>query len=251
MAMGDGFELSGVVHLVRPLHLRAANLHELAEGVSVAPPTSLFYHAVQCQLRAPAGDDLPLDDFSAWVNGVVQDREVAERLSFAIQSAGGPAESLRRAVLGTIGALSETTRRARAAPAGGEFQFLAVDSVAIPTGEVATSAAELMEQLAGAEDSVWFHHLIERPWFEPGAPGPVRWLEELGETKLARWLSEAARSGRPIETVRQRVLTRWRRREIGRRVAADARQTEGERAAAGREAVAGLVRRLKQGEPSS
>ncbi len=249
--MGDGFELAGVVHLVRPLHLQAANLEELLLGVSSAPPSSLFYHAVQCQLRTPPGDDLPLDDFSSWVNGVVQDRELAERLSYAVQSAAGPAEALRRAVLETLGALSEDKRRSRAAPPGGEFMFLTVDSVPVPSGEVAADAVELMDQLAHADFSVWFHHFIERPWFEPGEPDPVRWLRARGEERLAGWLAEAARSGRTAEAMRQRVLARWKRREIGRRVAAGTARTEGERVEAGREAVAGLVRRLKQGERPS
>jgi len=251
MTMGDGFELSGVVHLVRPLHLRARDLEELQQGVSAAPPSSLFYHVVQGDLRAPAGDDPPLDDFSAWMNGVVQDGEVAERLSYAIQSAGGPPESLRQAVLETIAKLPEAARRARAAPPGGEFQFLTVDSVTTPTGSVAADSDELMDQLASSESSVWFYHFIERPWFDPGEPEPVRWLRARGEERIADWLAEAVRPARPVGAMRRRVLERWRRRTMRRRIAAGTMRTEGERAEAGREAVAGLVRRLHQGDQPS
>ena len=244
--MGDGFELSGVVHLVRPLSVRAANLDELLLGVSAAPPSSLFYHAVQFQLRATAGDEVPHDDFSNWVNGVVEDRETAERLSFTVQSAGQAEVTLRAGMLKTLRRLPEETRRARAAPPGGEFVFLAADSVPAPTDERAEDAAQLMEGLARADASVWFYHFIEQPWYEPGEPPPIRWLRARDESGLADGLAEAVRSGRPLEDIRRRFLERWRRRDLRRRVAASVARPEGERIEAGREAVAGLVRRLKR-----
>jgi Family of unknown function (DUF5752) len=248
--VSDGFALAGVVHLVRPVGRRAENLEELRLGIAEAPPTSLFYHAVQCQLRAPDGDELPPDDFSAWVEGVVQDRETAERLSYVVQSAGAAAEPLRDALVATLLAATAASKRPGAAPPGGEFAFLAVDSVAVPTGEEAEDASRLMELLASAGDSVWFHHFVERPWFEPGEPAPVRWLRERDEPRLAEALLEAVRAGRPVATMRRRVAARWRRHNLGLRLAEGARRTEAERAAAGHAAVAGLVRRLKRQEPA-
>ena len=89
--MNDGFELFGVVHLVRPAGRTAHDLEELRQGIGEASPESLFYHAHGPQLRHPEADEPHPDDFSAWVNGVVQDRETAERMSFAIQQRGSSA----------------------------------------------------------------------------------------------------------------------------------------------------------------
>lgn len=247
--MSEDLELHAVVHLVRPLRLRARGLAELREGVAAASPTSLFHHAVQYQLRAPTDDELPPDDFSAWAHGVLQDREAAERLSFAIQSAPRGSEPLRGALLRTLAGLHE--RPGRAAPEGGEFVFLAVDSVAVSTGVRARDPAGLMEGLARAAPSVWFYHLIERPWFDEADPEVTGWLRARGEDALAGWLAHAAASGRPIGVIRRQLLERWRRRRLGVRVAEAARRPEGERAAAAHDAVAGLVRRLRRPEERS
>lgn len=243
------FPLTGVVHLVRPVHRTAGNLEELREGIAVAEPACLFYHAVQYRLRAPGDDDLPPDDFCAWVHGVLQDRETAERLALArLQGAESP-DAMRPALLAVLDAASPAARRARAAPEGGAFSFLAADSVAVPTGEAASDGAALLDALARADLNVWFHELIECAWFEGGPPWVVRWLRDRDETRPAAWLEEAARSGRSMGAMRRAVITRWRRGGLGRRVAEAARDTENARREAGRDVVARLVRRLHEDEP--
>src|SRR5438132_8977059 len=114
------FPLLGVVHLVRPAGRTARDLESLRAGIAEASVQSLFYHAYQPLLRTTAASDAPPDDFSAWVNGVVQDRETAERLSFAIQDRSSSAAELRSALVEVLEALPEKTRRARDAPEEGE-----------------------------------------------------------------------------------------------------------------------------------
>jgi hypothetical protein len=239
------FELHGVVHLVRPTGARAHDLEELRVGIAEAPARSLFCHTRQCQLRDPLGPELPPDDFSAWVNGVVQDRETAERLSFVVLSGGASAEELREALLAVLGRLSESARRARDAPAEGDLVFLTVESVPLPTGVVARTGPELLEGLLEAEPSVWFYHLVEQPWF-PDRPSLVVWLLERGADRIAGWLREDAAAGLPIETMRRRLLRRWRRSRLGQRVGEAATVPEDQRREAGRAAVARLVRRIQR-----
>jgi hypothetical protein len=245
--MAAAFDLTGVVHLVRPAFMHATNLDELRDGIARADAGTLFFHAIQSQLRSPAGDDLPPDDFSSWVHGVVQDRETAERLSFAVQQRGEAADPLRASLLAALDRLPAAARRARAAPEGGVFVFLGADSVLVPIGRTVTDANGLFEALAESDASVWFHELIERPWFDAAPPPAARWLREVGDLNAARWLEEAARSGRPLPALRRGVLARWRRRSIGARVAAAAQQPDDQRREAGRDAVARLARRLRRG----
>jgi len=241
------FELSGVVHLVRPAFLQAADLDQLRDGIARVDARSLFHHAVQFQLRSPAGEELPPDDFGAWVGGVVQDRDTAERMSFAVQRSGGGAEPLREALLRVLDTLSPAARRSRDAPPEGTFVFLVADSVCVPAGVTATRPADLFDGLADADDSVWFHHLIERPWFD-GSLQIAEWLRDLGEPRLASWLDDAASSGLPLERMRRQLLARWRRRGLGSRVAAAAVAGDEQRREAGHEAVVRLVQRLRQGD---
>lgn len=244
MDAAGGFELTSVVHLVRPAGARARDLEALRIGVEGVHAASLFYHTLQCPLRRPDSQGLPPDDLSAWVNGVLQDRETAERLSFAVQGHGGSEAELRQALLDALESVSEKERRERAAPAESAFVFLTAETVRVPVGVSADNADQLVDALSVADPSVWFYHLIEEPWYQPGTLPVARWARGLGEVRLATLLEEESLSGRGLEEMRRRVLRRWRQSRLHGRVAAAAAATESERREAGRAAVAGLVRRI-------
>ncbi|HKQ57167.1 MAG TPA: DUF5752 family protein, partial [Candidatus Eisenbacteria bacterium] len=205
------FELRSVVHLVRPAGPRARNLESLRLWIAESTAATLFYHAVQCPLRRPDSAELPPDDLSAWVHGVVQDRETAERISFAVQSRASSAHDLREGLLEVLDSVSERDRGARGAPEESEFVFLTAESVPVPTGVAAHDGEELIQGLNDADPGVWFFHMIEEPWYTPGLPPIVRWARERGENHLATILEEESRAGRGLADMRRRVLKRWRR----------------------------------------
>ncbi len=245
------FELRSVVHLIRPAGGRARDLETLRAGIVGATAATLFYHAVQCPLRRPNSAELPPDDLSAWVHGVVQDRETAERISFAVQSRAGSAAELREALLEVLESIPEKDRIARAAPPESEFVFLATESIPVSTGMTARDAEELMQGLSLADPGAWFYHLLEEPWYQAG-PAPIaRWAQERGQARLASWLEEEFHAGHGLEEMRRRVLKRWRQSRLRTRVAAAAEATESERREAGRAAVAGLVRRITHADEDS
>ncbi len=246
-----GFELRSVAHLIQPWGEPVRDLAGLREAVALAPAEAVFNHAVQYQLRHPGADELPLDDFSSWIDGVLQEREAAERLSFAVQTQGGSVTSTRAALLAVLDALAPKRKAGREAPPESALQLRCSVSVAFPTGVVAHDGDELVEAFAAADVAVWFYHLVEEPWFAPG-PAPLHeWLGAIGERRLKGWLDEAVASGLPIEKARERLLRRWRRGRIARRVTDATAVPEDARREAGREAIARLVRRTQRpGEPS-
>jgi len=250
-AEGAGFELTSVVHLVRPAGARARTLESLRLWIAEATAATLFYHTVQCPLRHPESAELPSDDLSAWVAGVVQDRETAERLSFAVQSRSGSAADLREALLDVLEHVPDKDRFARAVPPESEFVLLAAESVTIPTGVVANDPEALVAALGEAEPGVWFYHLIEEPWYAPGPPRIARWAREHGDADLARVLEEESRAGRCLAAMRRRVIKRWNRGRLRARVAAATRASEDQRRAAAHEAVVGLVRRMTRPDPAA
>src|SRR5437867_3600101 len=134
--MTDGpsapFALDLSVHLVSPTGDRARNLDELREAIARAPERSLFWHIAGGTRREPWCDELPPDDFSAWVGTVVQDRVTAERLSYAVQSQRGAPGELRAGLLEALGHVRERQRITRAAPEGGDFALLSFESVVVP-----------------------------------------------------------------------------------------------------------------------
>jgi hypothetical protein len=242
------FELFSVVHLVRPAGRSVRNLEELRAGLAEATPTTLFLHTQEHQLRHPAADEPHAPDISSWVNGVLQDRETAERLAFVIQQSGGIPTELRAMLLEVLESIPERARLGRSAPEEGEFVFLEMESVTVPTGRMVHDAEELMVHLAETNPSVLFYHLIEQPVLDPEAPSLAAWVRARGEPKLAELMEEPGRFGRPLEQLRQRLLRRWRRARLGRRIAEAAAVPENARREQGRQAVANLVRRMTQGE---
>jgi hypothetical protein len=151
----EAFELDTVVHLVSPAGVSARNLEELRAAIARAPERSLFWHVAGGQRREPWSEELPPDDFSAWVGGVVQDRETAERMSFAVQSHRGEPGALRAALLEALDGVGTRQRETRSAPEGGEFALLTFDSVTVPTGLTARDPDALVNVLAQADAGAW------------------------------------------------------------------------------------------------
>lgn len=243
MAAGTAFELSGVAHLVRPWGKPVGDLEQLRKGIAAAPDEVIFHHAVQYQLRNPGAEELPPDDFSAWIGGVVQDTETAERLSFVVQGRSMSPESLKTALLHVLTAIPATKRVERDAPEGSEFLFLATTPVSFPIGRWVHDGRDLVDALIAMDAGVWFFHLIEEPWFGGGRAPLLEWLVASHDQRLAAWLEEAAGAGLPIDKARARLLRRCRLSRIGRRLADVAAAPEDKRREAGRQAVARFVRR--------
>lgn len=241
-------ELAGVVHLMRPTGARAHDLATLRAALADAAPGVWFAHTVQHRLRFSSAREAPEADLAHWVGAVLQDLETAERLAFAIADRGGSADAARSAVLEVLDAAAGRTHRA---PDGGDLLLLEAESVRVPTGVVATTAPELFDALEAADPSVWFHHLIERPWCGDASASFAAWLRAQGDERRAAWFGEATAAGGSLAEIRDNVLRRWRRSRIGARTLDAARRPEGERREAGRTAVASLVRRLNRTEEAS
>ena len=243
---GEPFEIRSVVHLVCPTGDLARNLEDLLAAIGRATERSIFWHVAGGQRREPWCEELAPDDFSAWVGTVVQDRVTAERLSYAVQSHRGSPEALRATMLQTLESVGESQRRTHAAPEGGEFPMLTIESVPIPTGLVASDPESLDDAMAIADPGAWFHHVVEEPWLGVGRPRLGDWLRAQGAARLASWYEDLAVSGLPLETMRHRLLQRRRRTLLRRRLSDGATHTDGERQEEARAAVEGLVRRIRR-----
>jgi len=242
----SAFEVCGAVHLIRPLGMSANSLQSLRHGIAAVEPASLFFHAVQPPLRAPASADLPPDDFSAWIGGVLQDHETSERLSFAVQRSGPGPEPLRTALIGVL----ERSQRDHTVPEDAAFAFLAADTVPVPIVEC-DDLDTLFDALAGADASAWFYHLIEQPWFAGGRIEMTLALREAGAARLADRIDQLAASGIPLERLRRETLRTWRRSQLGSRMARAAASSDADRAGEGRDAIAKLARRIVRARSTS
>lgn len=218
--MERDFELVGAAYLSRPTGQEAVNLEQLAAHIERADDATLFHHTQMPRLDDPDDGDVPADDFSNWIRGVVQDPETAERVAFAVQVCPADSEALRGALLDVLHRVSPGRRSQRSAPEGGAFVFLQSDVVPVPLGMAADSVEALMPMLMVADRSIWFHHCVEEAWLLPGATPIVEWLTDRHEDALARWFDRAASRGLSVEDLRSELQRHWRR-SLARRRALD------------------------------
>lgn len=221
--MDRAFALSGAAYLAQPTGRKAADLEEFAERLREADTATLFYHTQIPRLEDPDDGDVPADEFSNWIRGVLQDPETAERLAFAVQASSAETEDLRHALFAVLDAVSTRRRKRGTATEGGAFVFLRTDVVPVAMEQSAQSPEELMEMLAHADRSVWFHHVIEEAWLHPGPTPIVEWLIERHEDALADWLARAASRGLSVEDLRAELLRHWGRSSARRRLVASDR----------------------------
>ena len=243
-SLRGAFPLTGVVHLVRPVGREACDLQQLRDGVAEISPTSLFYHAVQPLLRFAEAAEQPPDDFSHWVHGVVQDRETAERLAFALQTCATSPAEMRAGLLEVLDGIPEATRKRRDAPEDGAFIFLDVDSVRVPTPHAAEDPAAFMELLPKLPLTVLFYHAVEQPWLDPESPALTAWLDVHGEPRLAQRVGSMTTSGQSLAGMRRQLIRQYRQSRLGRRLADAAVVPDALRREEGRRAMARLARRL-------
>jgi hypothetical protein len=244
VTLPEPLSLYGVVHLVRHSGRTATDVATLREHVAQAPDASLFYHTHHPRLRHAYAPTLPPDDFSAWMSGVVQDREAAERVAYAVQTADRTPAALRAALLAAIPEGGAQPGAAFTAPAEGEFVFLEMDSVPVDLGLVAHDTDELVTHLCGGSVAIFFYHVLECPWFDAGGVTVSEWARACGDARLAEWIEESAQDGRPLADSQRRLHGRWRRSQVMKRVAMAADVPEGVRQAQARSVVSGLVRRI-------
>ncbi len=239
------FDIRSAVHLVRPLPGAVTGLAALAEGIASASAGTLFHHVHLPRLRHAAASASPPDDFSAWVEGVLQDATAAERVAFAVQSHGHDPESLRAALLEAL--RGDAAARTATAPEASAFVFHDVDVVALDLGRRADDADALVAALCEDDASSFFHHVVEAPWFGDASASAASWARDAGHARLAEWLEECASDGQPLAASRRRLGQRWRRSHVARRVARGLERPERERDDTARRTVQELVRRIRKG----
>ena len=250
MSDPGAFNVQTVVHLVRPFGDPVADLEDLHAAVAGAPPEVLLQHTLQVHLRDPGATELPVDDLSAWVGGVLQDLETAEKISYGIQSGNASPERARDAVLAVLDTIPPRERMARRAPLEGVLQLLQAESVTVPVGEACDGDA-LVSALTSADPGVWFYHVLEQPWLGRGTHPLAEWLAAHREARLADWVREAAVPEQPLERARERLCKRWKRSRLARRIADAGATPEDDRRRAGREVVARLVKRVTSSDDES
>lgn len=242
----ERFAFCSVAHLEAPTGIVALNMETLHEGIQKAPDDSLFQHVTCVPVRYPHARDLPSNDFARWVGTSLQAPEVAERLAFAGAATAQPIRELRKALLSVLDTVPPRERQ-REAPPEAAFHFLGVRSVRVPLGIEATDPVQAIDLWHRLDSAAVFFHVIEAPVFGDVENAFPHWLRLHGADGLAAQTEQAVAAGRPIARLRKDLGSRWRRSQIGRRLAERAGAPEEERLREARAAMARLAGRLRGG----
>lgn len=245
-AAGGTFAFASVAHLELPAGIVALSMEALREGIAHAPDDSLFQHVTCVPVRYPHARDLPSNDFARWVGTSMQAPEVAERLAFAGAATAQPIADLRASLLSVLDSVPARDRK-REAPAEAAFHFLRVRSVAVPLGIEAVDPVEAIEVWHRLDSAAVFFHTVEAPVFGDTRNDFPTWLRAHGADGLALQAEQAVAAGRPIARLRRDLGSRWRRSQIGRRLAERSGVSEAERLREARAAMARLAGRLRGG----
>lgn len=244
----DGsFVFASVAHLEAPCGIVALSMEGLRAGIEKAPDDSLFQHVTCVPVRYPHARDLPSNDFARWVGTSLQAPETAERLAFAGAATAQPIAELRAALVSVLDSVPPRDRN-REAPEEAAFHFLRVRSVPVPLGLEAADPVEAIEVWHRLDSAAVFYHLIEAPVFGDTARSFPAWLRSHGAVGLAEQAEQSVAAGRPIARLRKDLGARWRRSQIGRRLAERAGVSEEERLREARAAMARLAGRLRGGK---
>lgn len=245
---GSGsFAFTSVAHLEAPCGIAALSMEALREGIEKAPDDSLFQHVTCVPVRYPHARDLPSNDFARWVGSSLQAPETAERLAFAGPATAQPISELRASLIRVFDSVPPRDRR-REAPEEAAFHFLRTRSVTIPLGIVAADPVEAIDVWHRLDSGAVFFHLIEAPVFRDAERSFAAWLRARGADDLAIQVEQSVSAGRPMARLRKDLGARWRRSQIGRRLAERAGAPEEERLREARAAIARLAGRLRGGK---
>jgi hypothetical protein len=243
-ALSGPFQFASVTHLQAPAGLNAVTMEALREGIANAPDDSLFLHVCCVSVRYPHARDLPSNDFALWVGTALQAPEAAERLAFAGSAAAQPIAELRASLLRVLDSVPSRDRKREAADEAA-FHFVRVRSVPIPLGVEATDPVEMVDVWHRLDSAAVFYHLIEAPVFGDLSHSLPAWLRAHDADSLAVQAEQAVAAGRPIARLRRDLGMRWRRSQIGRRLADVSGVPEQERLRQARAAMARLAGRLR------
>jgi uncharacterized protein DUF5752 len=167
---------------------KASNLDELLHHISEVSGSSIFYHTHVAYLTQHFVKPRFYDEFANWASHALQEERLAERLAAIDLLTVTSIRELREAIAAVIEKhLDGDKNTRRECPPGDEFHFCEAKSFIMPTGQVAATVPEFFQTIGQVTNTCLHFHFFEaRLRLERPTNDFSQWLENLGETGLAR-----------------------------------------------------------------
>ena len=182
------------LHLSELTGFRAFNLAQLLELIKEVPGSCIYHHTHRFLQQHQYLSPEPPNDFAFWVNDVLSEDELGERLA-SIDTIQFPnIRSLREEIAKTIEEYLalHPSAKLKFAREGEEFHFIKSVSFILPTNYLASDLKEFAEVLKKITiDSIYFHIFEARLRHEKKTNDFSYWFENsLGNKKIAGKISK-------------------------------------------------------------
>ena len=207
----EPFRLCTRLHLSELTGLKAAKLGELLELIKTVSGSCIYHHTHRFLQQHQYLSPEPPNDFAYWVDNVLGDDRLGEKLA-SIDIIQYPClRSLREKIIAVI---EEYLRKypsaaKRFVDPGAEFHFIKSISFVFPTHYVANDLRELADILKNITiDSIYYHIFESRLRLEKGKNDISLWIEKsIGNKSLADKISRLDPYTFTLEDLREMLVS--------------------------------------------
>lgn len=196
------------VQLIELTNRKAADLHEMLEGIKEVPPNSIFLHMHQSFLKYHFVHPEYTNDFSEWLSRKLGDKVLAEKLSELDPFEYTSIEELRERIIQILEEHAcEGLSCGRVAP-GDEFYFNQSVTIEMLTGLKAFNLSEFRDCLERVPLSSIYYHIFEaRLRLEKEKDDFSYWIEDtLGIPELACKIRQMDPYVHSLEDIRKELI---------------------------------------------
>jgi hypothetical protein len=196
------------IQLIELTNRRAADLHELLEGIKQVPPNSIFLHMHQSFLKYHFAHPEYSNDFSEWVANKLGDKALAEKLSELDPFEYCSIEDLRERMIEIIEEHTCEGLSCGRVKEGDEFYFNQSVTIEMLTDLKASNLQEFAECLRKVPLSSIYYHIFEaRLRLEKKSDDFSYWIEDtLGIPELAEKIRNMDPYVHSLEDIKKELI---------------------------------------------
>ncbi|MFA5337669.1 MAG: DUF5752 family protein [Candidatus Omnitrophota bacterium] len=198
------------LHLSELTGLRASNLAQLLKLIKEVPGSCIYHHTHRFLQQHQYLSPEPPNDFAHWVNEVLGEASLGEKLASIDTIQFSTIRSLREEIIKTIESYIKNNplTRLKFASEGEEFHFIKSVSFIVPTKYIAYNLSDFVEILKKITiDSIYFHIFEARLRLERTANDFSYWIEtSIGDKTLASIIAHLDPYTYTLEDLRRAVV---------------------------------------------
>lgn len=207
----ESFRLCTRLHLSELTGLKAATLGELLELIRTVSGACIYHHTHRFLQQHQYLSPEPPNDFAYWVDNVLGDDRLGEKLASIDIIQYSSVQNLREKIIAVIEDYLRKNPHAakRFVDPGAEFHFIESVSFIFPTHYAANDLKELADILKTATiDSIYFHIFESRLRLEKGKNDISVWIEKaIGDKSLADKISRLDPYTFTLEDLREMLVS--------------------------------------------